>query len=77
MNDEHVPYRFAHFWLTICFLIYWSSTFTGWGIYTVLNLKDSVIAAIFDQVLKVANFIFYIGIASIFIFYKKLIPSGA
>jgi hypothetical protein len=77
MDEEQLPYRFAHFWITICFLIYWSSTFTGWGIYTVLHWKDSTVSTIFNKVLAAANFTFYLGIGLVFLRYKKLIPSGA
>jgi hypothetical protein len=77
MDEDHLPYQFAHFWITLCFLVYWSTTFTGWGIYTVLNQQDFVLNPIFDKVLTVANFSFYLGIAAIFVLYKKLTPSGA
>ena len=76
MDEERLPYRFAHFWITICFIIYWSSTFTGWGIYNVLDKDEFLLNPIFDKVLAAANFAFYLGLSAVFIFYKKLIPSG-
>jgi len=76
MDEERLPYRFAHFWMTVCFMIFWSATFTCWGIYTVVEQDNSLFVSIFNKLLAVANFTFYLGIASIFLFYKKLIPSG-
>jgi hypothetical protein len=77
LDEEHLPYGFAHFWITICFMVFYSTTFTGWGIYTILDPKERVINSIFHNVLATVNFIFYTGIAAIFINYKKLTPSGA
>ncbi len=77
LDEEHLPYPFAQFWITICFLIYWSATFTGWGIYAMLDQKEFVLNPIFRKVLAAANYAFYLGIGAIFLRYKKLIPSGA
>lgn len=77
LDEELLPFGFAHFWITVCFLIFWTTTFTGWGIYAVTDESDDTINSLFDKVLTVANFVFYGGIASVFLNYKKLIPSGA
>jgi hypothetical protein len=74
---ERPPYRLAQFWISVCFVIYCCATFTGWGIYALVHNEESVLAQVFDEVLASANFTFYIGIALIFIFYRKLIASGA
>jgi hypothetical protein len=42
----------------------------------VLDSEEFVLNPIFDKVLAAANFTFYLGISTVFIFYKKLIPSG-
>lgn len=76
LDEEHLPYRFAHFWITLCCLIYWSSTFTGWGLYAVLSEEDIKLVAFFDKVLTAANFILYIGIGTTLVLYKRLIPTS-
>jgi hypothetical protein len=75
LNEEHLPYRFAHFWITLCCLIYWSSTFTGWGLYAILSISDGAVLTYFSMILTAANFIFYLGIATTLVLYKRLIPT--
>ena len=74
LDQEHLPYRFAHFWITVCCLIYWSVTFTGWGLFEMLQ-DDKIVVMFFDKILTVANFIFYIGIGTTLALYKRLIPT--
>lgn len=75
LDEEHLPYRFALFWLTVCFLIYWSITFTEWGFLAITEEHDTAVFTIFDTLLVVANFTFYSGIGLIAGFYPHLIPS--
>ncbi len=74
LDEHHLPYRFAHFWITICCLLFWSSTFTGWGLYELLR-NDDIVTLYFDKILTTANFVFYTGIGLTLVFYKKLIPT--
>ena len=76
LDETRLPYRFASFWFTICFLTYWTTTFTGWGVYALLDQQDSVIIYTFGIILAAINFIYYTGIALVFLFYKKLIPAS-
>lgn len=76
LDEEHLPYRFAHFWITLCCLIFWSSTFTGWGLYSMISVDDKTVIMFFDKVLTAANFVFYLGIGATLVCYKKLIPTA-
>lgn len=63
----------AHFWITVCFLVYWSITYASWGLYSIFleqNLKWA------NAVLLGSNMIFYVGILILFLRYPKLRPSG-
>jgi hypothetical protein len=77
LDEERLPYAFAQFWISTCLIIFWSTTFTGWGLYAIMSSDNPVFLSIFAKVLTAANFIFYLGIAVVFLNYKKLIPSGA
>ena len=76
IKDDVVPGKMAHFWITICFLFYWSLTYANLGLYGALLGKNSLLTKIFDATLYSANLLFYFGVALIFVRYKKLIPSG-
>ena len=76
LDEDRLPYAFALFWFSLCFLVYWGSTFMGWGVYAILNQEKTVLGSLFNKVLVTANFIFYAGIATIFLFFKKLIHSS-
>lgn len=77
LDEEYLPYRNVHFWISICFILFWSTTFTGWGIYAVRDSRDVTLVRAFSTLLTIVNFLFYFGIAAIFLNYKKLTPSGA
>jgi hypothetical protein len=66
----------AHFWFIICFLFYWSLTYANFGLYGAQLNSKNIVSVIFNFTLLAANYLFYIGIATIFLRYKKLIPSG-
>jgi len=76
LDEEHLPYRFAHFWITLCCLVFWSSTFTGWGLYSMMSVDDETVVMFFDKILTVANFVFYIGIGGTLVFRKRLIQTA-
>ena len=67
--------RLAQFWITSSLLLYWSLTFTGWGITAIAGQQTNSVFGVFYKVLTTVNFLFYITIALVFCFYKKLIPS--
>jgi hypothetical protein len=76
LDEIHQSYRLAHFWITCLLMIYWSLTFTGWGVYMLVDKQEHLLYSIFYKVLSGANLIMYAGLALIFLFYKMLIPSG-
>jgi hypothetical protein len=76
LDEEQPPHHFAHFWITVCFILYWGVTFTGWGVYASIKDQKLVLNDIFSIVVKVANYVFYTGLLLIFLCYKKLTPSG-
>lgn len=76
IREDIVPGRMAHFWFIICFLFYWSLTYANFGLYGAQLNSETIVATIFNFTIQAANFLFYIGIATIFLRYKKLIPSG-
>jgi len=71
LDELNLPYQFLHFWLTALFLLYWSVTFTGWGIYCELTPDEFILNPIFSKILKFSNYGFYIGILLTFGMYKK------
>lgn len=76
IRDNIYPGRMTHFWLTLCFLFFFSLTFVIYGLYGAMIGHDSSLAKIFDLTLYFANFSLYLGIGLVFFRYKKMIPSG-
>jgi hypothetical protein len=76
LKIETLPYRFTQFWLTSVFLLYWSLTFTGWGVSYFSVSKYDPLHIVFFRLLMASNFVLYSATALILFFYKKLIPSG-
>jgi hypothetical protein len=76
IRDDVIPVRMAHFWLTICFLLYWSLTFANLGLFARVPPEKAFLRNIFIWTLYCANLLFYFGIITVFARYKKLIPSG-
>lgn len=76
IRDEIVPGRMTHFWLTICFLFYWSLTYANLGLFARVPEEQKMLRGIFVWTLYFANLLFYLGIITVFVRYKKLIPSG-
>jgi len=75
LAQDKNPYVLSGFWLTLCFLFYWSITFVGWGLFT-LMVKVYFNAAPVETVLYFSNLVFYSGIAIVFFNYSRLIPSS-
>lgn len=76
MDEERMPYTFTNFWVTIALLFFWCSTFTGWGVFTLLGHSEKVVS-IFTKVLAASNLFLYATLAVVLARYRKLIPSGA
>ena len=76
IRDDIVPGRMTHFWLTICFLFYWTLTYANLGLFARVPEDQVTLRAIFIWTLYFANLLFYLGIITVFVRYKKLIPSG-
>lgn len=76
LQMENLPYRFVQFWLTCAFLLFWSLTFTGWGVSYFATSKNDPLSVLFFPLLILANLALYTTTAFILFFYKKLIPSG-
>jgi hypothetical protein len=76
LDEDHLPYRFAHFWIALCIIVYWGATFTGWGAFAAVQIKMGAFGTLFGNVVRSINYLFYLGLAAIFYQYKKLIPSG-
>jgi hypothetical protein len=77
LEADHLLFRFAQFWITAGLLVYWSVTFTGWGIFALLYNQDSAVIPMFNKLLYIANYLLYGSMAVVFLWYKKLLPSGA
>lgn len=75
MDEERMPYNFAHFWITIGLLFFWCSTFTGWGLFSLLGRSEAL--SLFTMLLRCIQWILYGALLLVLIRYKKLIPSGA
>ncbi len=65
----------SYFWITLALMFYWSVTYTGWGIYNLLDAGRSSLYIISERIIYTANLMFYLGIAAIFFNYHKLISS--
>lgn len=77
IRDDVIPGKMAHFWLTICFLLYWSLLFANLGIFARIPQDQTTFRTILIWTLYCANILFYLALATIVLRYKKLIPSGA
>ncbi len=77
IRDDVIPVRMAHFWLTICFLLYWSILFANLGLFARIPSEQAILRQILIWTLYCANLLFYLALALIALRYKKLIPSGA
>lgn len=76
LDEERALMRQAQFWITCLLLIYWSLTFTGWGIFMFIEKGGAALHALFYKVLSGANYLLYGGLALVFLLYKRLTPSG-
>ncbi len=76
IREDIVPRKMAHFWITICFLFYWCLSYVNLGLFAYQVGHTKIIMKIFGWTLYCSNLLFYLGLAAVFVRYKKLIPSG-
>lgn len=74
--EEISPYRFAQFWVAICFVLFWGATFMGWGMSSYIQAHKGSLLVLHSYMLQTAVYSLYIGLAVVFLRYKSLIPSG-
>lgn len=74
--EDVTPKKMAVFWITCSFLFYWCLTFVNFGIYPIIAKSSIQFSSILNQSLFYANVLFYVSFAIIFLYYKKLVPSG-
>ena len=66
----------SQFWITLCFLFYYSLTYMNFGLYGSVVGKQTDFGKFFALALYVTNLVFYIGINATYARYTKLVPSG-
>lgn len=71
-DDSLILTKYCHFWLTSIQLFFWTATFFIWGMYNYMTLTLGVGAAIIHVVLVSVNVVYYIGIGTVFLLYKKM-----
>lgn len=76
LREDVVPSKMTHFWVAICFLFYSSLTLANNGLYAAVIGYDTQLSRILNWTREIANLLFYLGIAVVFVRYKKLVPSG-
>lgn len=74
LKEDDLAYNFVQFWITTCCLLFWSSTYTGWGLFEFFG-TDAIVRRYFDTILTAANYLLYLGIAGSFFFYRRLNPT--
>lgn len=62
----------VHFWFTTIFLFYWSCLFSYWGMYDMLLTELNSYMNPATYILWIVNIVSYLGLATIFLFYKKI-----
>jgi hypothetical protein len=65
----------SYFWVTLALMLYWSITYTGWGIFNLLDAKNTSLLKTFTTISQGSNIVFYLSIGLIFTYYKKFIPA--
>lgn len=77
LSDNFLEFRkLSHFWITVALLLYWSCTYTSWGIFSLININDRSMLYLAEWILYCSNLMFYLLIGAVFLNYKKLILSG-
>jgi hypothetical protein len=76
MEEERLPHHSAQFWISSSLIVFWSITYMGWGIYSVIAQKDFPLFGFFAELITIACYLQYLGFTYTFIQYKKLVPSG-
>lgn len=75
LSDSFDFNRRSYFWITLALMLYWSITYTGWGIFNLLNAENRSFLKTFMVISQGSNIVFYISIGFVFIYYKKFIPA--
>lgn len=77
LNEEESPYKCIFFWIAFNMMLFWSVTYTGWGIDSFFDWKpgNSGLSA-FSKVLRITGFAYYIGLCIVFLRYPKLNPTS-
>lgn len=76
LKEDLNPYQYTQFWVSAALLIFWSSTFTTWGLYNFIPNNQPKLISVVSIALITINYVYYSAIAVVFIFYARLIPSG-
>lgn len=75
LSDSFDFNRRSYFWITLALMLYWSITYTGWGIFNLLSAEDRSFLKTFMLISQGTNIVFYMSIGFVFIYYKKFIPA--
>ena len=77
LHNDDLMTHYCSFWVVVCILLYWSMTFAGDGLYAVISVKEAEsVKSIINNIKYSVNVLFYLSISAVFIFYRRLIPSG-
>jgi hypothetical protein len=76
VREDVVPQKMVLFWISVCFLFYWCLSYTDLGMWVATIDRNNLFKKILAAALYYANILFYLGLATVFFRYKKLIPSG-
>lgn len=68
------PVADPHFRISFLLLFYWCITFISWGVYEMVDTAKS--NYIIGLILWTANIIFYLGVAIVFLLYKRKPVAG-
>ncbi len=75
IRDDVIPTRMTVFWITTFYLFYWCLSYINLGMWTAVKYSDAF-AKVLGYSLYYANLLFYLSVMLVFLFYKKLVPSG-
>lgn len=71
--NDNVNFKMqSFFWVTLALMFYWSITYTGWGVFSFIDMKKKTLYHIYDIVIYVSNLMFYSFLSIILFNYKKL-----
>lgn len=70
-QDDILPFRSQHFWISLIFLLFWSITYTFWGLNNAFDEKILYLIPILGSVLTTVNILTYSALAIIFFLTRK------